>query len=63
MVKRSKDKHLGITFDRETHYKLCSVSEYEGRSISAHVLYLIRKDIVAFEKEHGKIPYPPEDEE
>ena len=63
MVKRSKEKHLGITFDRETHYKLCSVAEYEGRSISAHVLYLIRQDILAFEKEHGKIAYPPKEEE
>lgn len=55
MVKKEKDKHLGLRIDSETHYKLQYISQYEGRSINGEVLYLIRKEIERFEKEHGKI--------
>ena len=55
MVKKEKDKHLGLRIDSDTHFKLQYISQYEGRSINGEVLYLIRKEIERFEKEHGKI--------
>lgn len=50
-----KDKHLGITISNELHGKLVYISEYEGRSMSGQILYLIQKCIREFEKEHGPI--------
>ena len=38
-----KDKHLGLRIDSETHGKLKSLAEFEGRSINGEVLYLIRQ--------------------
>ena len=55
MIKKEKDKHLGLRIDSDTHFKLQYISQYEGRSINGEVLYLIRKEIERFEKEHGKI--------
>ena len=53
---RNKDnKHIGIEVDKELHYKLYYISKYEGRSGNGQILYLIRKCIESFEKEHGKI--------
>ena len=52
-MKKEKDKHLGLRIDSELHYKLHS--QYEGRSANGEVIYLIRKAIEEFEKEHGKI--------
>ena len=53
-----KQKHLGLRFDGELHDKLRYIAEYEGRSINGEVIYLIRRAIEAFEKEHGKIELP-----
>ena len=53
-----KDKHLGLRFNAELHDKLRYLAEYEGRSINGEVIYLIRRAIEAFEKEHGKIELP-----
>ena len=50
-----KDKHLGLRIDSDTHRKLQYLAEYEGRSINKEVLYLIRKELERFEKEHGTI--------
>lgn len=50
-----RDKHLGLTISSEMHQKLTYIAEYEGRSMSGHVLYLIQKNIRAFEAEHGPI--------
>ena len=38
-----KEKHLGLRIDAETHKKLKSLAEFEGRSINGEVLYLIRQ--------------------
>ncbi len=57
-----KDKHLGLHIDRELHYKLQYVSKYDGRSISGEVLYLLRRYISDFEKQHGKIVLPEQEE-
>ena len=32
-----KDKHLGLRIDSETHGKLKSLAEFEGRSINGEV--------------------------
>ncbi len=53
--KREKDKHLGLCIDSELHYKLHYISQYEGWSANGEVIYLIRKVIEDFEKQHGKI--------
>lgn len=55
MNKTEKDKHLGLRINSELHYKLHYISQYEGRSANGLVIYLIRKAIDEFEKEHGKI--------
>ena len=52
---QEKDKHLGLRINPQLHFKLQYISQYEGRSINGEVLYLIRKEIERFEKEHGKI--------
>lgn len=51
-------KHLGIRISDDIHYKLTYISEYEGRSISGQVIYLINQSIRNFEKENGEIEYP-----
>ena len=54
-------KHIGIRLgpeDKALHYKLHQISKYEGRSANGHILYLIRKDIERYEKEHGEITVP-----
>ena len=56
--KKEKDKHLGLRIDSELHYKLHYISQYEGRSANGEVIYLIRKAIEDFEKQHGKIEMP-----
>ena len=50
-----KEKHLGLRIDAETHKKLKSLAEFEGRSINGEVLYLIRHAIMEFENKHGEL--------
>lgn len=50
-----KEKHLGLRIDVETHDKLKSLAEYEGRSINGEVLYLTRQAIKKHESENGNI--------
>lgn len=50
-----KKKHISIRFDTETHDKFFYIAEYEGRTGSGQIMYLIRKCITDFEREHGKI--------
>jgi len=50
-----KDKHLGLRIDSETHEKLKSLAEFDGRSINGEVLYLIRQAIMEHERQHGKM--------
>lgn len=55
MQKMDRDKHLGLRIDSELHYKLHYISRYEGRSANGQVIYLIRRAIDEFEREHGEI--------
>ena len=54
-MRNKENKHLGIEIDPNTHRKLKSVAEYEGRSINGQILYLVRQCIEKFEQEHGEI--------
>ena len=60
IFKKEMDKHLGLRIDSELHYKLHYISQYEGRSANGEVIYLIRKAIEEFEKQHGRIEIPQE---
>lgn len=53
--RRDDDIHISIRFDKETHDKLFYIAEYEGRSGSGQIMYLFRKCIKDFEREHGVI--------
>ena len=50
-----KDKHLGLRIDADTHKKLKSLAEYDGRSINSEVLYIIRRAIAQHEAKQGKL--------
>lgn len=50
-----KVKHLGLRIDSETHKKLKSLAEFDGRSINGEVLYLIRQAIIKHEREYGPL--------
>ncbi len=52
---KDKEKHLGLRLDEDTHRKLKSLAEFEGRSINGEVIYLIKQAIIKFEKENGKL--------
>ena len=56
---RNKDKkHLGLELDKDLHYKLFYIADYEGRSGNGQIIYLIRQCIKAFEDENGEISLP-----
>lgn len=59
-MRNKNNKHLGIEVDPELHRKLHYIAKYEGRSANGQILYLIRRCIQEFEKEHGKIEEKPE---
>lgn len=40
-----KDKHSGLRINTNTHEKLKSLAEFDGRSINGEVPYLIRQAI------------------
>lgn len=48
-------KSVSIRIEEEMLQKISYVAEFEGRSVNSHVLVLIRENIDAFEKKHGKI--------
>ncbi len=50
-----KNKHLGLRIDSDTHKKLKSLAEFDGRSINGEVLYLIRQAIARHEHNHGTL--------
>lgn len=62
-MRNKNNKHLGIEVNPQLHYKLHYISKYEGRSANGQILYLIRKCIAEFEKEHGEIETPTPDKE
>ena len=61
-MRNKKNKHLGIEIDPELHYKLHYIAKYEGRSANGEILYLLRREIKAFEEKEGIIEYQPKEE-
>ena len=61
-MRNKKNKHLGIEFDPELHFKLHYISKYYGRSANGEILFLIRQAIKDFEKQEGDIEIPSLDE-
>lgn len=55
MAKNDNEKSVSIRFDKELLDKFHVVVAYEGRSLNSQVLYMVRKLVEEFEKEHGKI--------
>ena len=53
--KMKKEKSLSIRILPEVLQKLHYIADYEGRSANGQVLYVIRRNIAEFEKEHGEI--------
>ena len=53
-----KTKHFSITMESDILEKFKYISEYNARSASRHILYLVLKEIRDFEKEHGEIEPP-----
>ena len=47
--------HLSIRMDTDLHDKFHYVAGADGRSMSAQLLYMIRKYVRDFEKENGLI--------
>ena len=53
----TKDKtHLSIRMGTDLHDKFQWVAQYEGRSMSGQILYLIQQCIRDFEQKNGPIP-------
>lgn len=50
-----KDKSLSIRIDPVLLKKLHYVAGAEARSCNSEILYLIRREIAAFEAKHGEI--------
>lgn len=50
-----EEKHFGLRVEEKLLKKFRYVCEYEGRSANSQILYLIKKCVIEYEKEHGKI--------
>lgn len=50
------EKHFGLRVDGELLAKFRYVSGFEGRSANSQIIYLMRRFVADYEKEHGKIP-------
>ena len=48
-------KSVSIRIEEEMLEKIGFVADYEGRNVNSHILVLVRENIAAFEKLHGKI--------
>lgn len=54
-MRNKENKHLGIEIDKELHFKLRYVAEYEGRSGNGQVIYVLKEYIKEFERKNGVI--------
>ena len=53
-----RTKHIGIQITPELHEKLKAMSEFEGRSISGEIRYLIRQAILKYEEDLQELEIP-----
>lgn len=56
-----KERHFGLRIDDKLLKKFRYACEYEGRSANSQILYLIRRFIADYEKEHGTINFETEE--
>lgn len=61
-MKKQNLTHLSIRLQPEIRDKFKYISAYEGRSMSKQILFLVNQCIRNFEREHGPIELPPEEE-
>lgn len=52
----SNKPRITVYTDSETNEKLAFIAKMENRSASNYAEYLIKKEIKAYEEEHGEIP-------
>ena len=57
-----REKHIGFRIENELHGKMAYIAEYEGRSLTGQMIHLMQKCVRDFEREHGPIELPKEDE-
>ena len=58
----NKKKHLSLSIDKETLLKLHCVAKYYKRSANGQVMSLIDKSIRDYEKQHGLLNLPVDEE-
>jgi len=57
----AQQKHISIRIDAETLKKFHHIANYDDRSASGEIMFLINNHIRDFEAEHGKIDIVSED--
>ena len=57
-TKPKREKHLSQRVDNEMHYKLHYISKYYGRSANGQLLFMIRRTVEQFQRQHGPIQRP-----
>ncbi len=50
--------YMSIRIPKELHDKFQHVADYEGRSMSRQIIYLLNQCVLGFEREHGAIDLP-----
>ena len=60
---KTSEKHLSLRIDEELLRRFDYVARYDDRSMNGLMLSMIKKCIVEFEKEHGRIELPEEKED
>ena len=56
-------RHLGLRIEAELHYKLKCIADYEGRSLSGLIHFLLQRQVRAYERARGPICTPFEQED
>ena len=50
-------RHMGIKIDAQVYEKLRYIAQGEGRSLSGQVLYLLWRQVQAYEQKYGQIEW------
>lgn len=58
-----KSKHISIRIDEDVLQKFHYVANYNARSASRQIMFLINNCIREFEQTHGKIELPEKNEQ
>lgn len=62
MVTMKREKHIGFRIESELHRKMVYIAEYEGRSLTWQMIHLTQECIRSFEREHGPIELPDQEQ-